>query len=376
MRSVLAVVLSILCILGTVAIQGSPEKEAKAPLPEGEIYFSVRIFEGVYQSKDVPGGVESTPFEGAIHSVGADGKNLKKIFALGKKCDFPVFSPDGRWLYFQANTTGSYQIYRCRPDGADVTNISPGDRLGKEWNQAYGAALAADGRKMVYTVHNGASGRVVVADADGSNPRFVAPQLGYIYMACLSPDGDRVVFSGPAAGYRLKLVQLPDGKPIDLTPQHPDSYVPRFTPDGKTIIFFRRDGDVYSVGADGAQMRRLTEGNRYVEFRLSPLDRHGSSDPPDLSPDGKHIAYIAVKKGVPNGCTMDVDGKNQKQITFRKTPCGRVRWSPDGRWLAFVSFEESLPQLFVVAAAGGEPRRLTNLKGAVCYLQWRPMAAK
>jgi len=87
-------------------------------------------------------------------------------------------------------------------------------------------------------VHNGSSGRVVVANPDGSDPRFVAPKLGYLYMAALSPTGDRVVFSGPAAGYRLKLVNLPDGDPIDLTPNHPESFVPRFTSDGKTIVFF------------------------------------------------------------------------------------------------------------------------------------------
>jgi Tol biopolymer transport system component len=211
---------------------------------------------------------------------------------------------------------------------------------------------------------------VVVADADGSSPRLVAPHLGYIYMARLGPANDRVVFSGPAKGYRLLIAALPDGKPIELTPDHPECFVPQFTPDGKTIVFVRRDGDVYRVDADGKNFKRLTEGNKYVEFRLSAKDAHGSTDGPDISPDGKRVAFVAVADGVPNVFVVDLDGGNRKQLTTRKTPCGRVRWSPDGKHLAFVSFEEKYPQLFVVAADGGKPRQLTKLDGAVYFVNW------
>src|SRR5205085_11236063 len=133
----------------------------------------------------------------------------------------------------------------------------------------------------------------------------------------LSPTNDRVVFSGPARRYRLLIATLPNGKPRELTPDHPESFVPQFTPDGKTVVFFRRDGDVYRVGADGKDLRRLTEGNRYGEFKLSEKDQHGSSDGPDISLDGKRIAYLAVKDGVANVWTMNLDGSKQKQVTFR-----------------------------------------------------------
>ena len=235
---------------------------------------------------------------------------------------------------------------------------------------SFGYALSADGSKMVITVHDGQSGRVMAANADGSAPQFVAPHLGYIYMARLSPGNDRVVFSGPARGYRLLSAALPDGKPTELTPDHPECFVPQFTPDGKTVVFIRRDGDVYRVDADGKHFKRLTEGNQYVEFKLSPKDRHGSTDGPDIAPDGKRIAFVARKDGVPNVFVMDLDGGNRRQITARNTACGRVRWSPDGTQLAFVSFEGKYPQLFVVPATGGEPRQLTKLDGAVYYVNW------
>jgi Tol biopolymer transport system component len=349
----------------------APGKPHAEPGP-GELVFSVRTWEGAYFSKDVPGGVETTPVVGAIYTVRGDGTGLKKVVALGKNTDYPTASPDGQWVYFQSNATGRSQVYRCRPDGSGVADLTGCGRLGKRWTDAFGYFLSADGTKLLYTAHDGRTGRVALANADGSGPRLVAPELGYTYMAALSPANERVAFSGPARGYRLLLVTLPDGKPLELTPGHPECFAPQFTPDGKTLVFLRRDGDVYRVDADGTDLRRLTEGSRHVEFKLSAQDRHGSTDGPHVSPDGGRIAYVAVKGGVPNVCVMNLDGTGQRQLTARKAACTRVRWSPDGRHVAFVSFAGKYPQLFVVAAQGGEPRQLTRLAGAVYFIAWKP----
>lgn len=347
---------------------------------EPGLVFSVRTWEGEYASTDIPGGVESTPTVGAVYAVRAGGTGLTRVVPPGAGVDFPVASRDGKWVYYQAGARGRTQVYRCRLDGTGVTSLTPPDDLTRRLKgdgrftvkEAFGYARSADGTRMVFTAHDGASGRVVIAGADGSSPAFVAPHLGYTYMARLGPKNDRVVFSGPARGYRLLLAELPDGKPVELTPDHPECFVPQFTSDGKTIVFVRRDGDVYRVGADGTNLRRLTEGNGYVEFRLSPADRHGSTDGPDVSPDGKRVAFVALKDGVPNVFVVDIDGGNRRQVTARTAPCGRVKWSPDGKLLSFVSFEGKYPQLFVVPAEGGEPRQLTWLNGGVNFADWKP----
>lgn len=349
------------------------------PASGAGLVFSVQTWEGEYYSKDVPGGVETAPVQGAIWTVRADGSGLKKLVALGQHSDNPAFSADGKWLYFQASASGRHHVYRCKPDGSGVTNLTGSDQLDRALKKAsfavknaYGYALSGDGRRMVFTVHDGTSGRVVLANADGSSARLLAPHLGYVYMAALNARADRVVFSGPARGYRLLIVPLPDGKPTVLTPEHPDCFVPRFTPDGKTVVFFRRDGDVYRVDSDGKNLRRLTTGNKHVEFRLSARDQHGSSDPPDVSPDGKQVACVAVRKGVANVCVMNLDGSGLRQLTFHETPCGRVKWSPDGKEIAYVSFVGKYPQLFVVPVKGGVPRQLTRFKGAVYFVSWKP----
>lgn len=340
----------------------------------GELAFSVRTWEGEYFSRDIPGGVETSPVTSTIYTIRADGTGLREIVRQGKVADAPVYSSDKKWLYFQSTTDRRTHLFRCRADGTDVVQLTTADKLGKPWISAYGLSLSANGRRMCFTVYDGNTGRVALADVmdEGlGTPRILAGKLGYLYMAALSPAGDRVVCSGPAAGYRLHLIHLDTGMAPPLTANHPESFVPQFTPDGKTIVFFRRDGDIYSVSVDGGNPRRLTTGNRYGEFKLSSQDRHGSSDAPHISADGRRIAYIAVKEGVANVHTMNLDGTEQQQLTFRKAACGRVRWSPDGRQLAFVSFEGKTPQLFVIPAEGGEARRLTQVAGAVYFLTWK-----
>ena len=216
--------------------------------PPRSLVYATLEWKGKYRTEDVANGVQKSPSHGAIYSIREDGDGKRKLVDLGGTTTYPTPSPDGKWLYFQSDGSGSYQVYRCRLDGTEVTNLSEKHKLGDEWNVAYGYALSGNGEKLVYTVHNGESGRVVFCNADGTDAQWVAPELGYTYMASLNHAGDRIVFSGPAKGYRLLISDVPFTDARLLTPDHPESFVPQFTPDGKTIVFVRRDGDLYSVG--------------------------------------------------------------------------------------------------------------------------------
>ena len=337
------------------------------------IVFSAREWQGEYWSRDVPGGVEIVPYESAVFIVPADGGAApRRVVDVEGRGDFPNWSPDGEWIYFQAAPGGSSGVFRCREDGSELLNLTashvpPGDR--------YGYRSSRDGTRMLFVFHDGRIGRVGIMEPDGSHPTLIAPDIGYHYMADISPDNRSVVFAHTARGYILTLKRLDSPELKVLTPDLPECFCPQFTPDGRTILFTRRDGDIYRVNTDGTGFTRLTHGNDYCSFYLSPRDSHGSSDPPSLSPDGRQVAYIAKRDGVPQLHVMSIDGSGQRQITRRRTPCGRASFSADGARIAFVSWEEGRAQAFVVPSGGGEPRRLTSVRGAVCSLSWRPARA-
>lgn len=339
--------------------------------PAGRIVFELREWEGAYRSRDVPGGVERTPVRSTLWSVRPDGADRRAIAAAGERAGNPFGSPDGRWLYWQSEAAGRWTIWRARPDGSAAEVIGPAAGLEPPGMSAFGAKLSADGRQLTYTVHDGATGRTVRAAADGTGARMLAPTFGYLYMACPQPGSDRVVCSGPAQGYRLMLLDGTDSAPRVLTPEHPDSYAPQFTPDGRTIIFIRRDGGLYRIAPDGSGLTQLADGLA-IEFRLSAEDAHGSTDFPAISPDGRHVAYVASNRaGAVQVFTVGIDGSDRRQLTDLPGPCARVCWSPDGQWLAFVAMVDSRPQLHVIPADGSAPARaVTTETGAVYTLTW------
>jgi Tol biopolymer transport system component len=339
----------------------------------GEIAFSVKQWKGDYvtSDKDVS---KNTSCSGGIWTADLRSGAVRKLVDVGGLTANPIFSRDGQWLYFQSNGTGAYEIYRCRPDGSAVQNLT-GPQNAKHEFWSYGFSISADGRKILHTIHNGRVAQIAIMNADGSDRHPIdVPGVKYFYMGALSPDSQRIVFANVATDYSLMIADLASGKSRLLDKGSPQvrCIVPQFTSDGNRILYLKTDGDIYSVGADGSRLKQLTHGDRYNTLYLSATDEHGSSDPPSLSPDNKHVAFIARQDGVPQVFTMNLEGSDRRQITFRASACGRAKWSPDGRQLAFVSFEGRYPQLFIVSANGGEPRKLTNLPAAVYFLNWRP----
>lgn len=337
------------------------------------IAFSLFSWQGEFGSWDKPDGVGFTEFNSDIYTVRSDGSDLRRVIHGYARANNPRFAPDGRHLYFQAQVGEDSQIFRCGLDGSNVEDLTSKHAFSK---QSFGFDFAPDGR-LVYVSNDGKKGHVATMNADGSGARMLAPELGYCYMASFRPDGKRIVFAHTERGYRLAAAD-PDGQNMStLTPDVTECFAPRYCDDGKGILFIRRDEDIYRIEADGSNFRRLTVGNNYLHYYISPNDKHGSTDGPSLSPDGRRVAYIATRDGVSQLFVMNSDGSGQRQVTRLPTRCSRPRWSADGRQIGFVSFvREPHAQLFVVDAAEGSaaapPRQLTQLDGAVFLLDWMP----
>ncbi len=95
------------------------------------------------------------------------------------------------------------------------------------------------------------------------------------------------------------------------------------SPDGKTIVFDLM-GDIYTIPISGGNATQITKGIQY--------DVH-----PRYSPDGKSLVYISDKSGSDNIWTMDLDSKEDKQITKdKKHNFFSAEWTPDGEYLVGV----------------------------------------
>jgi dipeptidyl aminopeptidase/acylaminoacyl peptidase len=102
---------------------------------------------------------------------------------------------------------------------------------------------------------------------------------------------------------------------------------------------------------------------------------HSLSDP-QISPDGKWIAYtVTVTDKAANSSNSDIwmvsiDGKTTRQLTNSPKGDSQPRWRPDGKVLAFISSRDGVPQIYNLPMDGGEAAKLTNISTGASNPVW------
>jgi TolB protein len=104
--------------------------------------------------------------------------------------------------------------------------------------------------------------------------------------------------------------------------------------------------DIYSVAADGTDLRRLT---------TDPADDLD----PAWSPDGTRLAFISRRDGYWNLYVLDVRDGRLTRLMANPHYDGAPAWSPDGQWLAFESSRAGDLDIWMVGADGVGPVNLT-----------------
>ena len=185
-------------------------------------------------------------------------------------------------------------------------------------------ALSPDGSRLAFAM----GGRIGLVSLPRGEIRFVT--LGVDHQDAQPswrPDGQALVVSSRAPGRDaadLVLLDLEtaDGKPARtlLTDTRGlDETGPRFSPDGRYVVFLREDG-VFRIALADGRAHRLTSGFR--KFRE-----------PRFLPSGRLLVLWTEGK-VYGFDTMDIDGKNRETLSQGTAYYRSVAPSPDGRYLA------------------------------------------
>jgi tricorn protease len=113
---------------------------------------------------------------------------------------------------------------------------------------------------------------------------------------------------------------------------------------GPDAIAFAHAGDLWSVGLNGGEARRLT-ATPAVE-----------SDP-HLSPDGRWLAFTSTRSGVPAVYVMPAGGGEPTRLTWYPSPSYVRGWTPDGERILYATTRGTAPvpheRLWTVAREGG-----------------------
>ena len=200
----------------------------------------------------------------------------------------PVWSPDGRFLYFASDRGGTLSVWRLPIDEASGRSTGPPQPLPVPFPTAGYLSFTRDGRRLLLA---GAFGTDTIerlafdparALTVGEPTTVFASSLRLFYVAA-SADGSRIAFT--SGGRREELYTLsPDGSGLrQLTNDAFKDRGPIFLPDGKRLLLYStRSGryEAWSMNLDGSGATQLT--HTQDEEVVNPV----------LSPDGSRIASI------------------------------------------------------------------------------------
>ena len=153
-------------------------------------------------------------------------------------CTFAAWSPNGEWMYFSSDSGGAFHTWRQRfPDG-QPEQITSGP------TEEEGLALAPDGRSFITAVGLTQSS---IWLHDGGGDRQISLE-GYAFAPKFTPDGKRLLYNvRKGASSELWVAELDSGRSEPLLPGFAvargsyGSY--DIAPDGRQVVVASPDGD-------------------------------------------------------------------------------------------------------------------------------------
>jgi len=328
------------------------------------------------------------------HVKGGQGVQLTKKDDQPDAAD-PVFSPDGRFVYFSARDSrykydrnvneGIWQLKRLDRLTGQVTTLSG------EYGGAAAPAFSKDGRTLSFVRRVRAKTRLEVMDLASGRTRLIAEgvqrdnQEGFAFHGVFpryawTPDNRAIVASAEG---RLWLFDAETGTraPIPFSARIEQTVTealrfpralgspslrarllrwPVESPDGRTLVFSAL-GRLYAMDLPAGTPRLLTEG-RDLEYA------------PAFSPDGREIVYVTWNDDAAGHVfRRPLAGGTPVQLTRVPAQYLNPAFSPDGRRVAFVKGsgatfrdgdlgDELWFELHWAPAEGGDSHYVTSVK--------------
>ena len=200
----------------------------------------------------------------------------------------PSWSPDGKYLYFASDRSGSMNFWRVPID--EKTGRTAGDFEPVTTPSGYSEhiSFSADGQQMAYvqraetqTLHRITFDPINAKTTGSHEPIMQGTE--YVTNPDLSPDNEWLTYSSQGS----------------------------------------RQEDVFVIKRDGSSQRQLTN------------DRFNDRSP-RWSPDGNRIAFYSDRSGRYEIWAINVDGSGLQQLTFTDGASAVYPvWSPDGKQMVF-----------------------------------------
>jgi TolB protein len=251
--------------------------------------------------------------------------------------------------------------------------------------------------------------QLIVADADGENPRVVMQSHEPLMSPSWSPDGTSLAYVSFEDRLPTVLVQtLKTGDRRKVSAHAGVNQAPAWSPDGKklALVLSTRDGnlDIYVMDLATQQLSRITDdpgidtepqwskdgqslyftsdragGPQIYKVGIRPGDKprrltfQGSYNArPRVSPDESQLAFVTQEDGAYRISTMDLRGRGDVQVLTKGRFDVSPSYAPNGAVLIYASRDKGRGVLALVSADGRVQQRLVSSEGELQEPAWAP----
>lgn len=291
----------------------------------------------------------------------------EKIVDLNGRNVWPMWTPDGRSLYFMSDRTGPQNLWSITLGGKprQVTKFNDGRVL---W-----PSMSEDGKTIVFErdfkvwkldVKSGeASLLPLKLIGTAAEPGTTHLTLNTFNDLTLSPDSKKIALIAHGEVFASSAKDGGDASRVTHTPG-PETAV-SWSPDSNKAVYVSQRDAVNHVF--------VYDFTRRAETQLTNDKLPDNS--PRYSPDGKLVAFVRERHEL-----RAVDPETRQERALVKGSIaggfagGAFAWSPDSKWIAYAAAGSGgLRNIYVVEAAGGEPHQISFLANSnVNSIHWSP----
>jgi dipeptidyl aminopeptidase/acylaminoacyl peptidase len=260
-------------------------------------------------------------------------------------------SPDGTEVAFSWNKSGTFEIYSAPIEHETIYQLTDA----KE--RSVSPRWSPDAKRLAFLRDTGGNERLDIwlVDRDGETERNLTNEPDVTHRDIQwSPDGSRIAYVANAGGkgFAVHVIHVATGGMRALTDGRFDDAQPRWSPDGKRLLFWsRRDdvrtnSDLFVISAEGG-----------AATKLETREADGESLDGDWSSDGTRVAFTTNVRRRYEIAVAALDGDKVIKVEpltksiFDET---QPAWRPDGRAVIYLHNEDaevSIRRVFAVSHA-------------------------